>query len=69
MMQCIATVLSCVREHETNCRWLMELIGQIQNVVNKRTDSDNQQVRTATVIPTQQMQSASFKFSGIKTLS
>jgi hypothetical protein len=69
MMQCIATVLSCVREHETNCRWLMELIGQIQNVVNKRTDSDNQQVRTAAVIPTQQMQSASFKFSGIKTLS
>ncbi|XP_021931343.1 focadhesin isoform X2 [Zootermopsis nevadensis] len=43
VLQCMASVLSCVREHETNCRWLMELLGRIQNVINKKTDSDNQQ--------------------------
>jgi hypothetical protein len=44
----------------------MELLGQIQNVINKKTDSDNQQVSRATVTPTQQMISANFKFSDVK---
>lgn len=45
--------MSCIREHETNCQWLMELLGQIQNAMNKKTDADNQQVRTTTIIPPQ----------------
>jgi hypothetical protein len=63
VLQNIASVLSCVREHETNCRWLMELLGQIQNIINKKTDSDNQQVSKPTIIPTQQMSTVNFKFS------
>jgi hypothetical protein len=53
--------MTCVRQHETNSRWLMELLGQIENAVNKKTDSDNQQVSTATIMPTQQMPLANFK--------
>jgi hypothetical protein len=30
----------------------MELLGQIENTVNNKIDSDNQQVSTATIIPT-----------------
>lgn len=52
VLQNIASVMTCVRQHETNSRWLMELLGQIENTVNNKIDSDNQQVSTATIIPT-----------------
>jgi hypothetical protein len=40
----------------------MELLGQIQNAINKKTDADNQQVRITTAIPPQKIPSACFKF-------
>jgi len=54
--------MSCIRGHETNCQWLMELLGQIQNAMNKKTDADNQQVRKTITIPPQKIPSAHFKF-------
>jgi hypothetical protein len=57
----------CVRQHETNSHWLMELLGQVENAVNNKTDSDNQQVSAATVMPTQQMPPANFKSQILKT--
>jgi hypothetical protein len=44
--------MACVRQHETNSRWLMELLGQIEHTVNKETDSDNKQVSTAKIVQT-----------------
>jgi hypothetical protein len=41
----------------------MELLGQIENTANKKTDSDNQQVSTATILPTW----ANFKSQILKT--
>ncbi|XP_023716355.1 focadhesin isoform X3 [Cryptotermes secundus] len=43
VLQNIASVMTCVQQHETNSRWLMELLGQIENAVKKKTESDNQQ--------------------------
>jgi flagellar biosynthesis/type III secretory pathway ATPase len=67
VLQNIASVTTCVRQDETNSRWLREVLGQIVNAVNKKTDSDNQQVSTATVMPTQQMPPANFKSRILKT--
>lgn len=67
VLQNIASVMTCVRQHETNSRWLMELLGQIENAVNKKTESDNQQVSTATVVPNQHTPPASFKSHILKT--
>jgi hypothetical protein len=67
VLQNIASVMTCVRQHETNSRWLMELLGQIENIVNKKTGSDNQQVSTVTVMPTQQMPPLNFKSQILKT--
>lgn len=69
VLQNAASVMSCIREHETNCQWLMELLGQIQNAMNKKTDADNQQVRTTTIIPPQKIPSACFKCWGVQSQS
>jgi hypothetical protein len=69
VLQNTASVMRCIREHETNCQWLMELLGQIQNAINKKTDADNQQVRITTVIPPQKIPSACFKFWGTESHS
>jgi hypothetical protein len=67
VLQNLASVMICVRQHETNSRWLMELLGQIENAVNKKADSDNQQVSTVTVMATQQMPPINFKSQILKT--
>lgn len=69
VLQNAASVMSCIREHETNCQWFMELLGQIQNALNKKTNADNQQVRTTTIIPPQKIPSAYFKFWGAQSQS
>ncbi|KAJ4448220.1 hypothetical protein ANN_10234, partial [Periplaneta americana] len=43
VLHIIVEVLSCVRKHDSNCRWTMELLGQIENVLNRPGDTDNQQ--------------------------
>lgn len=45
----------------------MELLGQIQNATNKKTDSDKQQVRATTIIPPQKTPAACFKFWGTES--
>nr|CAD7614240.1 unnamed protein product [Timema genevievae] len=39
----IAIVMCDCRDHETNCRWALELLGQIQSVINNKTNRDSQQ--------------------------
>jgi hypothetical protein len=63
VLQNIASVMTCVRQHETNSRWLMERLGQIENAVNKKTYSNSQQVSIATIMSTW----ANFKSHILKT--
>ncbi|XP_063226098.1 focadhesin isoform X2 [Bacillus rossius redtenbacheri] len=46
VLKCIANVISNSREHDTHCRWSLELIGQIQATITSKTDADNQQAVT-----------------------